>query len=110
MRTRIREYNQRPTDHGTLPRNSLFLRRVVTYDLPIGYCEIGRSPEKMDELRKYADWLSGLDGYMEKGVLDIPEMPEIIKKSHKRKNINYLKITLNKSAQLKGISHVIASY
>lgn len=85
MRTRIREYNQRPTDHGTLPRNSLFLRRVVTYDLPIGYCEIGRSPEKMDELRKYADWLSGLDIYMEKGELDLPKMPDIIENPLKKK-------------------------
>ncbi|WP_349420440.1 T6SS effector phospholipase Tle3 domain-containing protein [Proteus terrae] len=85
MKKRIREYNQRPTDHGTLPRNSLFLRRVVTYDLPIGYCEIGRSPEKMDELRKYADWLSGLDIYMEKGELDLPEMPDIIKNPLKKK-------------------------
>lgn len=79
MKERIRSYIRRPTDHSTLPSHTPFLKRVLTYDLPIGYCEIGRSPEKMDELRKYADWLSGEDCYMETGKLDIPECPAIIK-------------------------------
>lgn len=79
MRTRIREYIQRPTDHGTLPRDPLFLRRVLSYDIPIGYCEIGRNLKKMDELRQFADWLSGKDDYLEIGDLDIPDIPDIIK-------------------------------
>lgn len=78
-RERIRTYIQRGTDHSSLPKDEQFLKRVVAYDLPIGYCEIGRSPEKMNELRKYADWLSGEDCYMETGELDIPKCPAIIK-------------------------------
>ncbi|MBG3014074.1 hypothetical protein [Proteus faecis] len=61
-----------------MPKNENFLKRVVAYDLPIGYCEIGKCPEKMNELRKFADWQSGLDIYMEEGKLDLPEMPKEI--------------------------------
>lgn len=78
-RARFRTYIQRGTDHSSLPKNKNFLKRVVAYDLPIGYCEIGKCPEKMNELRKLADWQSGSDNYMEKGELDLPKMPDIIK-------------------------------
>ncbi|MEY8501591.1 hypothetical protein AALC12_04525 [Proteus faecis] len=77
-RERFRTYIQRGTDHSSLPKNENFLKRVVAYDLPIGYCEIGKCPEKMNELRKFADWQSGLDIYMEEGKLDLPEMPKEI--------------------------------
>ena len=79
IRAKIRRYIARPTDHGTLPRHALFLRRVLSYDLPIGYCEIGKCPEKMCELRRYADWLSGEDDYLATGELTLPIMPDSIR-------------------------------
>lgn len=80
MRERIRNYIQRPTDHSTLPQNIHFLRRVMTYDLPIGRCEQGHNPETLAKLRRQADWLSGGDAYFEKGIMDIPPMPPEIKR------------------------------
>ena len=79
MRERIRDYIQRPTDHSTLPQNIHFLRRVMTYDLPIGRCEQGHNPEILARLRRQADWLSGEDAYLENGDLTIPAMPAEIK-------------------------------
>ncbi|WP_439652666.1 T6SS effector phospholipase Tle3 domain-containing protein [Proteus terrae] len=78
-RDRFRTYIQRGTDHSSLPKDEKFLKRVVAYDLPIGYCEIGKSPEKMNELRKFADWQSGSDDYMKSGKLPPFDMPDIIK-------------------------------
>lgn len=78
-RDRFRTYIQRGTDHSSLPKDEKFLTRVVAYDLPIGYCETGKSPEKMNKLRKFADWQSGLDDYMVSGELTPFEMPDIIK-------------------------------
>ena len=80
MRDRIRNYIQRPTDHSTLPQNIHFLRRVMTYDLPIGRCEQGHNPEILAKLRRQADWLSGGDPYLEKGELTLPDMPPEIKR------------------------------
>lgn len=74
----IRTYVQRPTDHSTLPMDTRFMRRVVAYDLPIGYCWHSWDRASMAELRRLADWLESDDYYLS-GKLNIPAMPLAIR-------------------------------
>lgn len=75
---RVGKYISQPTDHSTLPKNEMFMSRVVAYDIPIGFCDASRNKAFMAKLRAMADWTQGYDSYMEKGVLDIPKKPDII--------------------------------
>lgn len=75
---RVGKYISQPTDHSSLPRNEMFMSRVVAYDIPIGFCDASRNKSFMAKLRAMADWTQGYDCYMEKGVLDIPPKPDII--------------------------------
>ncbi|MDY3581971.1 hypothetical protein [Enterobacter hormaechei] len=75
----VRTYVQRPTDHSTLPMDERFMRRVVAYDLPVGYCWHSWDRESLAELRYQADWLES-DDYYWTGKLTIPAMPAIIRR------------------------------
>ncbi|PLR29027.1 hypothetical protein CYR23_21755, partial [Chimaeribacter arupi] len=75
----IRTYVQRPTDHSTLPMDERFMRRVVAYDLPIGYCWHAWDRASLAELRHQADWLQS-DEYYHRGKLTIPPMPPEIRR------------------------------
>jgi pimeloyl-ACP methyl ester carboxylesterase len=75
---RVGKYISQPTDHSTLPNSKEFMSRVVAYDLPIGFCDASMNKAFMDQIRTMADWTQGLDPYMEKGILNIPERPAMI--------------------------------
>lgn len=75
---RVGKYISQPTDHSSLPKNPAFLRRIVAYDIPIGFCDSSRNKAFMAQLRMMADWTQGYDCYMEKGLLNIPPKPYII--------------------------------
>jgi len=72
---RLKDHRAEPTDHSTLPKHSEFMRRVVAYDLPIGFCESFDDREFWIGLRMDADWTQCTDAYFERGVLLRPEMP-----------------------------------
>ncbi|MFB5077533.1 hypothetical protein [Raoultella sp. C349492] len=76
----IRTYVQRPTDHSTLPMDERFMSRVVAYDVPVGYCWHSWDRESLAELRYQADWLES-DDYYWSGKLDIPAMPNVIRRN-----------------------------
>ncbi|TBM29696.1 T6SS effector phospholipase Tle3 domain-containing protein [Hafnia paralvei] len=73
----VKHYVLRPTDHSTLPQHKEFLKQVVAYDLPIGFCWHSWDKQSLAALRKQADWLES-DEYFQTGKMDIPEMPSII--------------------------------
>lgn len=74
-RIRVGAYISQPTDHSTLPNSPDFMRRVVAYDLPIGFCDATWDKDFMAKLRDVADWTKGYDSYFEKGELNIPNIP-----------------------------------
>jgi len=74
-RIRVGAYISQPTDHSTLPNSPEFMRRVVTYDLPIGFCDATWDKNFMAKLRDMADWTKGYDTYFETGQLNIPPLP-----------------------------------
>ncbi|MBV8157698.1 MAG: DUF3274 domain-containing protein [Dyella sp.] len=74
-RERLKNHKAEPTDHSTLPKHQEFMRRVVAYDLPIGFCESFDDREFWNGLRMEADWTQCTDAYFERGVLLGPEMP-----------------------------------
>jgi hypothetical protein len=81
MRERIYQYISRPADHSELPQNPLFIQQVMSYDLPIGFCNIGLREEWMQTLRDMADWTyQGSDDYFKTGSFIAPPMPAIIRK------------------------------
>lgn len=75
----VRTYVLRPTDHSSLPINEDFMRRVVAYDLPVGFCWHSWDRASLAELRRQADWLES-DKYYFHGTLELPEKPSIIRK------------------------------
>lgn len=75
LRKRIEEYQPMPTNHSTLPQHHEFLRRVVAWDLPVGFCDSYEEPGFWNELMKRADWTSFHDPYYREGKLDIPATP-----------------------------------
>nr|WP_152969191.1 hypothetical protein [Amantichitinum ursilacus] len=74
MLARINRYHAEPTDHSRLPAHSLFMERVVAYDLPIGHCDAGSDLDFMAQLRRDADW-TWSDPYLQTGTLSVPTMP-----------------------------------
>lgn len=77
-RTRVGAFISQPTDHSTLPSSPEFMSRIVTFDLPIGFCDATWDKAFMAELRDRADWTKGYDNYFNNGVLSIPPIPPII--------------------------------
>ncbi|AXF22674.1 hypothetical protein CUJ89_19345 [Burkholderia pyrrocinia] len=78
MLERLDTYNAEPTNHSTLPKNREFMRRVVAYDLPIGFCDAYERKSLWTSLMKQADWTLGGDAYFSTGKLDIVTKPSII--------------------------------
>lgn len=79
---RLRAYVSQPTDHSTLPGSDIFMRRVVAYDLPIGYCDASWDKAFMSDLRRFADWTQGADSYINTGIPDnVVEPAEISRES-----------------------------
>ncbi|MGG8473274.1 T6SS effector phospholipase Tle3 domain-containing protein [Rahnella sp. PAMC25617] len=77
-RIRVGSYISQPTDHSTLPSSTEFMEQVVSFDLPIGFCDATWDKAFMAELRDRADWTKGYDNYFNKGELSIPPIPPII--------------------------------
>jgi pimeloyl-ACP methyl ester carboxylesterase len=72
------KYHAEPTNHSTVPGNQEFMRRVVTYDLPVGFCESYGDRDFWFGLIKRADWTLGLDPYFETGKFDPVAKPAVI--------------------------------
>lgn len=68
-------YKPEPPNHSTLPRDKVFMRRVVAYDLPIGFCDAHERPAFWTRLMKLADWTQGYDAYFQTGVPETVEKP-----------------------------------
>ncbi|SDP08391.1 Protein of unknown function [Ralstonia sp. 25mfcol4.1] len=77
-RDRFRRHKPEPPDHSTLPEHMEFMRRIVAYDLPIGFCEAFENREFWIGLMHDADWTHFTDNYFNSGVLLKPEMPAAI--------------------------------
>jgi len=80
MRDRIEQHQPEPTDHSTLPDHAEFMKRVVAYDLPIGFCDAHKDPGFWTQLIQEADWTSLRDAYFITGDLMKPAMPSLIDK------------------------------
>ncbi|MBP0597024.1 DUF3274 domain-containing protein [Herbaspirillum sp. LeCh32-8] len=74
MQKRITHWYPMPTNHSTMPMHTEFMKRVVAYDLPVGYGE-SYNLEHWGKLIRLADWTAGYDKYFNEGKLDIPPMP-----------------------------------
>jgi pimeloyl-ACP methyl ester carboxylesterase len=68
MLHRLDTYLAEPTNHSTLPQHLAFMRRVVAYDLPIGFCDAYEKPAFWTRLMRFADWTRGDDAYFELGA------------------------------------------
>ncbi|RQU45546.1 DUF3274 domain-containing protein [Burkholderia cenocepacia] len=78
MLQRLDTYRAEPTNHSTLPQHKAFMRQVVAYDLPIGFCDAYERPAFWKRLMKFADWTWGDDDYFELGVLQSIARPAYI--------------------------------
>jgi pimeloyl-ACP methyl ester carboxylesterase len=74
----INNYVPEPTNHSTLPSHVEFMKRVVAYDLPVGFCDAYDNLEFWTELMHDADWISLKDPYFTTGTLNTPAMPSSI--------------------------------
>jgi hypothetical protein len=54
------------------------MKRVVAYDLPVGFCDAYDNLEFWTELMHDADWISLKDPYFTTGTLNTPAMPSSI--------------------------------
>ncbi|WP_199540469.1 T6SS effector phospholipase Tle3 domain-containing protein [Paraburkholderia kururiensis] len=68
MLQRLDTYHAEPTNHSTLPQHEAFMRRVVAYDLPVGFCDSHERPALWTRLMKQADWTQGYDDYFGSGA------------------------------------------
>ena len=78
MHERIKKHRPEPTDHSTLPSHIEFMKRVVAYDLPIGFCDAYDDVDFWKRLIQEADWTSLRDTYYLTGELAVPPMPSTI--------------------------------
>ena len=78
MERRLKEYRPFPTNHSTLPAHEHFIRQVVAYDVPIGFCYSGEDPDFWAQLIHAADWTLACDPYWNTGVVKEPPMPAAI--------------------------------
>ncbi|WP_456311026.1 T6SS effector phospholipase Tle3 domain-containing protein [Serratia proteamaculans] len=74
-RIRVGAFISQPTDHSSLPKSSLFMERVVAFDLPVGFCDATWDKAFMAKLRDLADWTKGYDSYFNTGKLTVPPIP-----------------------------------
>ncbi|WP_051516434.1 DUF3274 domain-containing protein [Herbaspirillum sp. RV1423] len=74
MQQRITNWYPMPTNHSTMPMHVEFMKRVVAYDLPIGYAE-SYNREHWSRLIHLADWTSFEDRYFSKGEMIVPPKP-----------------------------------
>jgi pimeloyl-ACP methyl ester carboxylesterase len=75
---RITNYKPEPTNHSTLPSNPEFMKRVASWDLPIGFCDSFEDREFWFDLIKAAEWTSGHDTYFDYGTFDEVGKPATI--------------------------------
>jgi hypothetical protein len=75
---RVDGYKPEPTNHSTLPSDAEFMKRVVAYDLPVGFCDSFDDREFWFGLMKLADWTSDYDPYFVSGNFDKVERPGTI--------------------------------
>ncbi|RQV05409.1 DUF3274 domain-containing protein [Burkholderia cenocepacia] len=78
LQERINNYRPEPTNHSTLPSHAEFMKRVVAWDLPIGFCDAAEDWDFWARLIKKADWTRGYDPYFTDGVLKTVEKPDVI--------------------------------
>jgi len=78
MLQRLDTYRAEPTNHSTLPQHQAFMRRVVAYDLPVGFCDAYERAAFWTRLMKLADWMQGYDSYFELGVSQSVTKPPCI--------------------------------
>ncbi|MFP3757363.1 T6SS effector phospholipase Tle3 domain-containing protein [Cupriavidus sp. SIMBA_020] len=78
MRKRIEQHQPEPTDHSSLPGHAEFMKRVVAYDLPIGFCNAFKDVRFWTQLMQEADWTSLRDAYFITGDLAPPAVPALI--------------------------------
>jgi hypothetical protein len=74
----INNYKPQPTNHSTLPSHVEFMKRVVAYDLPVGFCDAYDNLEFWTQLMHDADWISLNDPYFVSGTCSKPAMPSLI--------------------------------
>lgn len=75
MIERISNYKPEPTNHSTLPMHAEFMKRVVAWDLPVGFCDAHEDREFWHRLIRMADWTSGWDSYFDYGTLESIDRP-----------------------------------
>ena len=80
LQERIYQYAPEPTDHSSVPGNVEFMKRVVAFDLPIGFCDAYDDREFWIKLRHKADWTYGYDSYFTTGDLGDYAMPDLVDK------------------------------
>ncbi|HTH61140.1 MAG TPA: DUF3274 domain-containing protein [Paraburkholderia sp.] len=78
MIDRITHYRPEPTNHSTLASNIEFMKRVVAWDLPIGFCEAYDDRALWHNLISFADWTSGHDTYFDYGTFEKVEKPDAV--------------------------------
>ena len=78
MIDRITNYRPEPTNHSTVPSNVEFMKRVASWDLPVGFCEAYNDRDFWFNLISLADWTSGYDAYFDYGTLEKVEQPAAI--------------------------------
>ncbi|MEW6342483.1 MAG: DUF3274 domain-containing protein [Pseudomonadota bacterium] len=78
MIDRITNYKAEPTNHSRLPSDTEFMKRVVAYDLPVGFCDSFDDREFWFDLIKLAEWTSGHDTYFDYGTFEKVEKPRTI--------------------------------
>jgi pimeloyl-ACP methyl ester carboxylesterase len=74
----LNNYRPEPTNHSTVPDNIEFMKRVVAYDLPIGFCDAYEDVGFWNKLMKRADWTQGFDVYFETGTFEPVARPSSI--------------------------------
>ena len=75
MKLRLEKYQPFPTNHSTLPEHPKFIRQVVAYDVPIGFCYSGTDWNFWAELIHEADWTLATDQYWLTGIVSKPPIP-----------------------------------
>lgn len=75
---RLDSYIAEPTNHSTLPSNTEFMKRVVSWDLPIGFCDSYDDQQFWFDLINLADWTSGYDQYFDSARFEEVEKPGAI--------------------------------
>lgn len=98
-RIRVGSFVSQPTDHSTLPNSRNFMEQVVSYDLPVGFCDATWDKAFMAKLRDVADWTKGYDSYFNNGELSIPPIPPIISTETAS---DEFKAMLNEAAEKRG--------